>query len=182
MVKHKLSTFKPVQAAYEKDWLVGFSTYVADREFMHMRRKAFIKRAAGVIAGRQAGSSKPASATRTRDGLVVPVDSIIGSVDRHGMKVPRLPMISRTLLGEWRRLFDADLEDAYPALAVRPGPGGWYLTGGAPASVVLEVLRAKKIGMARVVMDQSMEAEPCCGASETDAAAECCGELPGMAS
>ena len=182
MVKHTNFTFKPLQAAYEKDWIVGFSTYVADREFKRMRRKAFIKKAAGVITGRKSGSPEPALATRTRDGLLVPIDSIIGSVDRHGRKVLRLPMMSRALLGEWRRLFAADLEDAYPKLAVRPGPGGWYLTGGAPALIALEVLRAKKIGMVRVVADQGMEAEPCCGSSETDAADECCGELPEIAS
>ena len=109
--------------------------------------------------------------------------SVPRAVTLHGGDLlARLPMMSRTLQGEWRRLFALDQEDAYPKLAVRPGPGGWYLTGGAPASIALEVLRAKKIGMARVVMDPGSEDKPCCGASETDAADECCQELPGIAS
>jgi len=181
MVKNT-KTLRPILSTYVKDWLTEFSAYQADREFKRMRRKAFIQRAADVIAGRQSGSSEPALATRTRDGLLVPVDSIIGSMDRHGRKVPRLPTMSRALQGEWRRLFTMDPDDGYPTLAVRPGPGGWYLTGGAPASIALEVLRAKKLGMARVVMDPGSEDKPCCGASETDAADECCQELPGIAS
>jgi hypothetical protein len=176
------SALQLAQKAYEYAWLAERSRYEADREFGRMRRKAMLRMAAGILAGRQPGSDEPKEESRTRDGSHVPIDSIVGIVDRHGRKVPRLPVLNRKLQAEWRRVFSLDSDETFPDLTVSGGRGGWYLAGGAAALIALEVQRAKKRGTVHVVPAPEPETRQCCGATEKHDGDECCDEMPGIAS
>jgi hypothetical protein len=59
--------------------------------------------------------------------------------------------------------------------------GGWYLEGGAPALVLLEVLKAKGRMTARVSMAPQPEAEQCRSASAMEECDECPTEMAGIA-
>jgi hypothetical protein len=155
--------------AREDAWLGEYSRYEADREFRRARLRAIVRLLRGVFPGRSV------SADRTKDGLMIPIDSIVGLIDASGREVSRLPPLRRSLADAWRRGFTReDADEAYPILEVRAGPWGWYVKSDAASLLFLEIMRAKAMRLLRVrqlpgpVMRLSHEAADPCSACENE--------------
>ncbi len=161
------------QKAVEEAWISEYRRHEADKEFGRARRRVIVKRIKRALFGRKKirevfHAPKPGGFTGR---LSIPLDSIVGIVDRAGRDVSTLPALDRKLRKEWRRWYLSDDMEAYPILKVRLGPGGWYLMGGPAALVVVEVLRAKRyetlsVFPAPVENRQDQEEESGCCAEE----------------
>jgi hypothetical protein len=178
---------KTGQVTRERTWLAEYEKFEADWEFRRARRRALFAKAADAVSGRRTADSVSSTAIHTRHGLAVPLASIIGVMDSRGRQSQGLPLLRHGMIGEWRRLFSLDLDDALLTLTVSPGPGGWYLDGSARAQVILEVLRAKGHGVARITVNPTQEAvrlatEPCGEPTACDSCRECPEELADIAS
>jgi hypothetical protein len=161
------------QDASEQAWWSEYRAYEADREFGRMRRRAILCTLACRLARRRAAVVEPPTEGGAGSGLLVDIRSIIGSIDREGREVPGLPVLKRVSLPEWRRIYLIDSDDAHPALTVRQGRDGWYLAGGLPALIVLEVSRAKKRPRVRIALDPRGDSGPCPDASTAEGGDEC---------
>ncbi len=168
------SNRRHAQDAYERAWWSEYRFYEADREFTRMRRRAIPRALSSRFARRRPAADEAPTGLRAGSEHRVAIASIVGSIDREGREMPRLPVLKRASLREWRRIFLLDSDDAGPTLTVRRGWGGWYLTGGLPALIVLEVSRAKKRPLVRIALDPRREPGPCHCAAIAEGVDECC--------
>ena len=162
------------QDARERAWWSEYRVYEADREFRRTRRREILRMLAHRLARRRVVVKEPPMESRGGSRLLVDIRSVIGSVDREGREVPGLPVLKRISLHEWRRIYLIDSDDTYPALTVRRGRDGWYLTGGLPALIALEVSRARNRPLVRIALDPRGESGSGPDAATAEGGAECC--------
>jgi hypothetical protein len=170
------SNRRHAQDAGEKAWWSEYRFYEADREFSRMRRRAVLRALASWFVRRHPAAEEPPTGDRTGREDLVAIASIVGCMGREGREVPRFPVLKRAFLHEWRQIFLAESDDADPTLAVHKGRGGWYLAGGLPALIVLEVARAKHRPLVRIAPDPRRE--PCLCTVIPEGGDECCAGLP----
>ena len=118
----------------------------ADREFRRVRARALLRSVFGTRARGEGDSETMISAQAT-----VPISSIMGVIDREGRAVQGFPRLRRAHADRWRKDF-LDPEAGSAPLTVQQGPGGLYLMGGVPATVLLETLKAKNQTRVRVTL------------------------------
>jgi hypothetical protein len=165
---------------FENKWLAEYGKNEADAAFRRARIQAFGRAVISAVKrGNGHGAADPSEEKWTPEGLSIPIDSIVGVMDANGGETQKLPRLRRAHLGEWRRIYFLESADDYPAIRVRRGSAGWYLTEEGPALVALEVLRISKNAAVRVstaprsssaLLLRAVDAESgCCGEHVTDA-------------
>ncbi len=165
-----------------KGWLADVGRIEADAAFRRARRRVMLGMVKNTLSRRTGTCAAEAGETATREGASIPLDSITGYMDGNGREVGRIPLLKRSALAEWRRVYCADSDEAHPPLKVRRGHLGWYLTEGTAALVILEVARAKGKKTVRVLPDRKPGEDLCAAAAESAGCKERCEELHGMAS
>ena len=112
----------------------------ADREYRKSRRKAYCRKLLHAFGFGPAG---PSLLEMNADGeFRIDFERIEGIADETGCLRSGLPPLAKSLLREWRRAFSrlAISEDEW-VFTLRSEGGLWYLEGGAPALVRLELMR-----------------------------------------
>ncbi len=153
-------------SAYQR-WKAAFDRHAEDVGFRRARFQAVARLLVGMVRSRGTPAGVPNHAAGR---ATIPVKDIVGVVDRNGRAMRGLPWLPRGAAPTWQILFHRDA-DSFPALPVKPGPGGWYLADAAGSVLFLEVMRARGLRDLNVVIategaEQSPEqagppAEPC---------------------
>jgi hypothetical protein len=154
----------------ENPWPAADEFRDADREFQKSRRKAYRR-----MLFRAFGFG-PAGATllemNAEGEFQIDLERIEGVDDGTGCLRPGVPPMAKSLLREWRKAFSrfAVGEETW-IFALRSKGGLWYLEGGAPALLRLELMRMRGErglrAMLRSLPDayrgESPSEERCCG-------------------
>ncbi len=146
---------------FDVDSSASYARFEADMEFQRARLRT-LARSIFKSKNRKVGTAGLTADSQT----LVPIDSIVGTIDREGRAIRGFPRIRGKLAVQWRRDW-LDPEAGGTPFTVQPGPGGWYLMGGVSANVLLETLKSKKrpsvlvIRWNQKVLDVGCSALPC---------------------
>jgi len=137
----------------EEAWAKRLVRYEAAIAFRRSRR--WTGRVSAWLAAARTRSGRGTAPVQPRPGRdgepTVSLRSIVGSTDDRGI-VRAVPRIRRDQWNAWVHMFAADDLRGYPALTVRPGPGGWLIGNDAADALVLALLRARSQDKVRVVV------------------------------